>query len=412
MEISELKKGQKASVIVSVIILLLALSKGIAGYLSDSSALIGDAIHSGVDLVVMFASWVGLKISQREPTERFPYGFYKAESLATLFISLFILYASYELIREGYSRLFTISRINMPVLALAVVFCAAVTTVFTSRYLAKIGRKINAESLMVASREQLVDAFTSAGVFVAVLLSYFQIRYAEGIATIVIALLILRIGIISARDAIFSLMDVSPSKDVERKVEEIIKEDQAIDNFSNLKLRRSGPYVFGEVNVEVKKFINVDKAHVIIDKLEKKIKEIKAVDSFVVHVEPYKSKDFKIVIPVMEDEGLKSKIMEHFGRAKYFLFCNIKGEEIKKYYIKENEYKDKDIRAGLAAAHFIKEENANILITREIGEISFHTLRDSLVDVYITEDEAAEDIIKKFSQGKLKRLGSPTKEKD
>ncbi len=412
MKKNELKKGEKASVIVSVVIFLLALSKGIAGYLSGSSALIGDAIHSGVDLVVMFASWVGLRISQREPTEKFPYGFYKAESLATLFISFVILYASYELIKEGYSRLFSVSRINMPVLALVVVFLAAVITVFTSRYLAKISREINSESLMVTSREQLMDAFTSVGVFIAVFLSYLQIRYVEGIATIVIALLILRIGIISARDAIFSLMDVSPSKDVETKVVEIIEGDQAIDDYSGLKLRRSGPYIFGEVTVGVKKFINVDKAHVIIDKLEKKIKEIKAVDSFVVHVEPYKSKDFKIVIPVIEDEGLRSKIMEHFGRAKYFLFCYIKGEEIKKYYIKENKYKDKDVRAGLAATHFIKEENVNILITREIGEISFHTLRDSLVDVYITEDEAAEDIIRKFSQGKLKRLGSPTKEKD
>ncbi len=412
MEISALRKGEKASIIVGIIILVLAVSKGIVGYLSDSSALIGDAVHSGVDMVVMFASWVGLRISQRKPTEKFPYGFYKAESIATLFIAFFILYASYELIMEGYSRLFTVSRINMPIVALAVVFSAAVITIFTSRYLAKVGKEINAESLKVTAREQLMDAFTSMGVFIAILLSYFQLKYVEGIATILIALLILRIGIISAKDAIFTLMDVSPSKELEKEVIGIIKSDGTVNDFSNLKLRRSGPYVFGEVSVKIKKYTSVNKGHEIADRLERNIKKINSIDSFVIHVEPYKAEEFKVVIPVIEDKGIDSIIMEHFGRAHFFLFCNIKGKEIKDYYIKENEYKERDVRAGLDATRFLRRENANVLITSEIGEISFHTLRDNLIDVYITEDKSAKDIIKKFIDGQLHRLESPTKDKD
>ena len=112
-----LKKGEKASAITTVFTVLLAIGKAIAGIFSGSLVLITDALHSGVDVLPIFASWFGLKISQREPDEKFPYGYYKAESITTLFVSLFILYAGFEFLREGFSKLFVFPSISYPLLA-------------------------------------------------------------------------------------------------------------------------------------------------------------------------------------------------------------------------------------------------------------------------------------------------------
>jgi len=45
--------------------------------------LVADAFHTGADSLATFASWFGLKIAQRRPDEKFPYGYYKGETLAT-----------------------------------------------------------------------------------------------------------------------------------------------------------------------------------------------------------------------------------------------------------------------------------------------------------------------------------------
>lgn len=83
--------GEKAAAYSAVATLLLACFKGMVGYLSGSVALTTDAFHSGADSITRFASWFGLKVSQRKPDEKFPYGYYKAETLTALFVSIIII---------------------------------------------------------------------------------------------------------------------------------------------------------------------------------------------------------------------------------------------------------------------------------------------------------------------------------
>ena len=63
----------------------------VIGLMTNSAVLLSDAIHGGSDLISVITSWIGLKIAQRKPTQKFPYGFYKAENLAALVVSVLIL---------------------------------------------------------------------------------------------------------------------------------------------------------------------------------------------------------------------------------------------------------------------------------------------------------------------------------
>jgi len=85
--------------------------------------------------------------------------------------------------------------------------------------------------------------------------------------------------------------------------------------------------------------------------------------------------------------------------------------KIKDYYIKDNPYKEKEIRAGLNTALFTVKEKINTIIVKEMGPISFHTLRDNIVDVYMGTDESVEKNIEKLLKEKLRLLKEPTKEK-
>jgi len=104
-----LKRGERVAKQAAFLVVNLAVAKVIIGVLSGSIVLISDAVHSVSDLVAVFTSWFGLKISQRKPDERFPYGYYKMENLATVVVSILILFAFWEIFTEGVAILSTFS---------------------------------------------------------------------------------------------------------------------------------------------------------------------------------------------------------------------------------------------------------------------------------------------------------------
>jgi len=414
-KIEKLKKGERASLVSILVTAILALAKTIVGFFSGSIILIVDALHSGTDILTGLASWFGLKISEKKPTEKFPYGFYKTENLATFFISLFILYTSVEFMLEGYSKLFSISKILYPFQALAIALISSISSFFLARYLKKSGEVTGSQSLIANAQERLSDVASSLLVFVGIFLTFYSIPYVEGIITILISILVLKIGIFTAKDSLFALLDVSPGKEIEEKVRKLIDSIAGVEEFKDLKLRRSGPFVLGEVTIKIRKYVDVEKAHEIADLIEEKIKsEIEQIDSFIIHIEPFKSKQQKIAIPLENSKGLKSKVMQKFGRSNYFLFAILDTEEkkIKGVFVKPNPYKLQTIKAGLSVSKFLVKEKIDALLTKEIGEIAFHTLKSNIVDIYKAEGETAEEVIKKFLENKLERLNQPTKKEE
>lgn len=410
---ANLKKGEKVAGIATIVTLFLSAGKAIAGFFSGSVALMADAIHSGADVVAIFASWFGLKISQRKATEKFPYGYYKAENLATLVVSAFIFYAAYEIFIESYQKLFTIGELNIPFVALGVSLASSVISLFIAHYEKKVGEEINSQSLIANSQESRMDVIASFIVFAGILFSYFGISYVEAGIGILLSLLIFKIAFENGKISVYSLMDASLDKELNDKVKKQIMKIKGVRKLNSLRLRQSGPFQFGEASLEVSKALDVKRAHEIADNIEDSIKKIfPQIESFSVHIEPYQKTDVKILIPITSDKGLDSEPMGHFGRADKFLFVRISNKRIKTHYVKQNPYKDKDVRAGLAAAKDVLDENIDAIVLEKIGEISFHTLRDGLVDIYHLKGSTAKEVLDNFIGGRLEILEKPTHDSD
>ena len=408
----KLKKGQKVSEIAIWLEGALVAAKIIAGLLSGSLVLLSDALHSGFDILSIVTSWLGLKVAQRKADQHFPYGYYKAENLGTLMVSFLIIFAFWEMLTQGYSRLFSFSQIRVPLLALGVSLLDALTLFFFGNYEIKAGKRVGAQSLVAMGEENRTHLFSSMAVFIGTLAAYYKLPYIEGVITIGISLLILKIGLSAAKDSILALMDVSPSKKIEQKIVKAIKSIPGVEEFFDLRLRKSGPFVFGETKIGIRKFVDVRRAHEISSRIEQEVrKKVPQIDSFTIHIEPFRSNFRHLVIPVRVKKGLNSSPSNHFGRAPYFLFINLKGKNIKGFYFLKNPYKNKSIRAGLAASKLISRQKSEVLITKEIGEISLHALRDNLIDVYRLNGKTAKEIVNQFIKSQLSQLEHATRKK-
>ncbi len=411
-KIERIKKGEKATLIATLVAFFLAVSKGIVGFLANNTALISDAVNNFGDLVTSIVSYMGIRISRKKPDQTFKYGYYKAESIATLVLAMFILYAGYELVKLGYGQLFHQSALKIPLLALAVSLVSVLVSLYLSLFLKKTGNQIGSDLLIATSMDRLADVFSSSLVFISLVLTYYNIPYAEGIMTLVMAVFIIRIGLLIGKDAVFALMDVSPSGAIEEKVSQAIKSTKGVEDFKHLRLRRAGLFIFGDVHVKVKKTVSLHKAHSISDRIEDEIeRRVKEIEYFSVHIEPFESKKKLIALTMKDNKGLDSDVINHIGRANYFLFAKLDNEKIKSFRVEKNPFKEKKMKSSLYAAHFLAEKDVDAVITSNIGEIPFHVLQDHMIDIYASKKGAARDDIDHYIAGKLKRIRAPAKKK-
>jgi cation diffusion facilitator family transporter len=83
------EKGERIAALATWTVFVLMIIKATAGLILGSIALLADAVHSFADIFASLIVYLGLRVSRMEPSERFPFGYHKAESLVDCLISNF-----------------------------------------------------------------------------------------------------------------------------------------------------------------------------------------------------------------------------------------------------------------------------------------------------------------------------------
>lgn len=409
-KIRNLKKGQTVAFISVFISLGLAIMKGLVGYLFNSQVLIADAIHSAADLMTHAASGFGLWIASRGKTTRFPYGLYRAETLACMVVGIFIFIAGIDLFKEGLHKLFHLGSVtSFPVFPIAASLISSVAGLIIAKMESKVGHAIGSQSLIASSKEAFLDIFTSLAVLVGILLVYYRIPYAEGGIILVISLILVKIGAENAWIALLILMDANLEPDLENKIGEKIKDIRGVKGVGTVKIRQSGPFKMIECVIVTRPLLSLYKAHEVADKVEEMIAEnYDHIESIFIHVEPDKKKNLRALIPVKENLGIDSVVDHHFARASGFLILKLKDNQTETVDFYKNKFLRKKEHLGVKTSRCAIESEIDVLFTASIGEISFHILKSNMIDVFKAEaGSSVKKTIDDYYANKLKRLGEP-----
>jgi cation diffusion facilitator family transporter len=406
-----LKKGQRVAFLSSFISFLLAAVKGIVGYLFNSQVLIADAFHSGADLLTHAASGFGLWIAGSSKTKKFPYGLYRAETLACLIIGGFIIMAGIALFREGYQKLFTLEPMtSFPLFPVAASMLSALSAFGVAEMESKVGKAIGSQSLLANSREAFLDIFTSMVVLLGILLAYFRIPYVEGAIIILISLLLCKLGTENVWSSLLILLDANLDPELQGEIEKKANLIYGVKGVSKVKIRQSGPFKMVECVIATRPTLTLYKAHELADKLEDAIvTNYERIESVMIHVEPLKEETVLAMIPVQNIEGLEARVAGHFARAPYFAVLKLGHDrmEIEDFY--KNEFLGDNKHIGVKVARITVLYAIDLLFTSRIGEISFHMLKDQLVDIFqAKEGHSIREVIDLYHLNRLKPLISPT----
>jgi predicted Fe-Mo cluster-binding NifX family protein len=273
----------------------------------------------------------------------------------------------------------------------------------------KVGRQVGSQALISESLHSMVDVYSSLLVFVGVFLAVIGYPTGEAIIGFVIGLYVLIRGLLYGKDAALVLMDVLPSPQNVKKMEEIAKSVQGVRGTHEVRLRKSGPVFFGELHLELQEGLSLEKAHVISDEVETRIKEhFKDLELTTVHVGLAHKKTMRVAIPIDADKGLGSLTRLHFGSALYFAFIDVEEGQIVGFYVKENKGAKLSHKKGIQAADLLVGENVDVALAASIGEGPFHVLGDKLIGIYkLLDSMKIREAISRLNQNLLEKIVLP-----
>src|SRR5680860_642268 len=245
-------------IITMVLNFIITLVEAIGGLLSGSLSLLSDALHNFSDGVSVIVSFIALRLSKRENTLKNTFGYKRAEILAALFNSSFLIIISFFLFKEAYLRIPHPQNIDSKIMiAVALVGLAANTI---SVFLLKPGSKDNI-NIRSAYLHLFSDSLSSLGVIIGgILIYYFNITIVDPILTFAIGAYVLKEGFDIIKQSINILMEKTPVQINILKIKEVIEKIPEVDNLHHIHIWQINDKEFlFEGHIDVKKDINLSK---------------------------------------------------------------------------------------------------------------------------------------------------------
>ena len=207
---------------------------------------IGDGFVSGI-------VWAGLRFFKRPADQRFHFGYYKIENLASIAATIVMFLLAGYIILRSYYQLVNPQVVHLPLIGAIVAFIAAMVAMGLGVYKIIKSRYTNMSSVKLDAFNTIKDGTTSFLTVVALLLSSFGYTIADPLIGFIIAGIIVTIGFAAIKEAGYMLVDACDGDCLMyglliKTYAERVKGVQAAQV---VRLRRTGPVIQGELEITV-----------------------------------------------------------------------------------------------------------------------------------------------------------------
>ena len=375
---ADLKSARKRAAFSIFLNLLLAIGKGTAGVMSNSAALIGDAIHSATDVIASAAAYTGLWIAgKRHPS--FPYGLYKAETIATLAISVAVMIAGYEIGRRAMLGPAALPDVG---LALPTALVSLLVSVSFGLYQLRSGKRLHSKALEADARDYLADGMSTAVVIVGLAGSYFGYHLDHWAAGGVAVFVFWSGGHLLWR-ALRDLMDEAIDRDTEREIVDRVLSYPRVERVERCLSRTAGGRFILDIDVVFRSHsleLAHRTSHMIEDDILKRHPRVVMVS---IRTHSHDPSHFRRVTPVKEPKGA---VEGRFARAPWFLLETIdtrSGEIHVQEYI-QNPYLQARTRRGYRVGRWLLDFKPDQVVVLEEKEgTALSLLKESGVEVVV-----------------------------
>ncbi len=269
--VSQRQRARLVAILVSVFVsLLLMVAKFYIYWLTNSAAILSDALESIVNVVASSFALVSVVLAAKSPDPSHPYGHGKIEYFSAGFEGALIVLAALGIFYEAVPRVFAPRVLPHLEVGLLLLLAVSLLNLALGVAVVQVGRRTRSLALVADGKHILTDVYTSAGVLGGLALALWTGWYwLDGLAAVLVALNILYTGAQLMKESSAGIMDASDPKLLE-EIAGILQEhrkDLWID-IHRLRARRSGDWVFIDFHLLVPKDLPLEEGHRQVKELE------------------------------------------------------------------------------------------------------------------------------------------------
>lgn len=282
----------KVAIVTIVVNLVLAVGKFLAGIFGHSTAMISDAVHSSSDVLSTLIVLVGARIAVKNEDKDHNYGHDKFESIASILLAMLLFATALALGWTGIKSIAAAAKGGEFVKPTLAALIAAIVSIVVKEgmywYTIYYAKKLDSQALKADAWHHRSDAFSSVAGFVGILGAMLGVYVLEGIATVLIALLIIKVSYDIVKIVLRQLTDHAAPEELVGKIYKTINDDEDVKNVDLLKTRISGSIIYVEAEIAVDRELSIVEAHDIAQRVHDKIETtFEEVRHIVIHVNPY-----------------------------------------------------------------------------------------------------------------------------
>lgn len=242
----------KASVIGITANVLLAAFKAFVGLMSNSIAVVLDAVNNLSDALSSVITIVGTKLAGKEPDKKHPFGHGRAEYLSAMIIAVIVLYAGITSLKESILKIIHPKSPNYYAVSLVIIGVAVIVKIILGRYVKHIGKEVNSDSLINSGQDATLDAVISAATLAAAVVYLAFGLSLEAWLGALISMVIIKSGIDMMRETISKILGERVDSELAKKIKRIVCSYPNVYGAYDLVLNNYGPDTYnGSIHIEV-----------------------------------------------------------------------------------------------------------------------------------------------------------------
>lgn len=283
------KKIIRASWVAILANAFLSILKIIIGILSGSLSLVADGIDSAGDILGSLITLITARIISRPPNMLHPYGFDKADTIASKLLAFVIFFGGAQLAISAVQRIFSEETAPLPSkIAILIICISIVGKQLLARYLGRTGRKIDSPMLKANARNMQNDVVISAAVLAGLVFTHvFHMPILDAITALFVSIWIIIVAIRIIIQSSRELMDSLDDPGIYHLINQAVSKVEGAYNPHRIRARKMAQYYMIALDIEVNGNKSLDEAHRIAHAVEDEIKStIKNVYDILIHVEP------------------------------------------------------------------------------------------------------------------------------
>ena len=306
--------------------------KLVVGIETNSLGILSEAAHSGLDFLAALMTYFAVRIAARPPDRDHTYGHGKIENLSAFGETLLLIITCGWIIYEGVARLaYRDAHVESSIWSFIVVVVAIVVDISRSRALGRVAKKYNSQALEADALHFSTDVWSSIVVLSGLVFVAIGYEWVDAVAAILVALIVLFVSFRLGKRTIDALMDRVP-EGLYEQVLGTLRAVPGVEEVRSIRMRPSGGKVFVDTVIAVRRSTPFQKAHVIMDNIEKAIQARHKEIDIVVHAEPAESSDESVadkIRLIVAGKGLRPphNLEVHNINGRYHIAFDVEYEE-------------------------------------------------------------------------------------